>query len=250
MTISDLICEVYRWPRPNQIANGSMTYGDGVMLLLRVLADDGLEGRGWQGGTAAERPLEIFTPYIDYYRDRLVGKDPENSAEIFAAFEHEHIKTFGFGGAHCQLTGAVNCALWDLRGQHAGKPVHALLSGDDSSKKVRGYIAGGYYYGDDGSEAGLSRLQEELSANISDLGAKSRQDQDRRPDSGHRCRHEARRCIERGDRSRNRVDGRCQLRLQRRRHVHRLCESLRVLQHLLVRGTLPAGHVRSAPGLP
>ena len=173
MTISDLICEVYRWPRPNQIANGSMTYGDGVMLLLRVLADDGLEGRGWQGGTAAERPLEIFTPYIDYYRDRLVDKDPENSAEIFAAFEHEHIKTFGFGGAHCQLTGAVNCALWDLRGQHAGKPVHALLSGDDSSKKVRGYIAGGYYYGDDGSEAGLSRLQEELSANISDLGAKS-----------------------------------------------------------------------------
>ena len=173
MTISDLICEVYRWPRPNQIANGSMTYGDGVMLLLRVLADDGLEGRVWQGGTAAERPLEIFTPYIDYYRDRLVDKDPENSAEIFAAFEHEHIKTFGFGGAHCQLTGAVNCALWDLRGQHAGKPVHALLSGDDSSKKVRGYIAGGYYYGDDGSEAGLSRLQEELSANISDLGAKS-----------------------------------------------------------------------------
>ena len=33
MSISDLICEVYRWPRPNQIANGSMTYGDGVMLI-------------------------------------------------------------------------------------------------------------------------------------------------------------------------------------------------------------------------
>lgn len=173
MPITDLICEVYRWQRPNQIANGSMTYGDGVMLLLRVTTDAGIEGQGWLGGTAAERPLEIFTPYIAYYRDRLVGKDPEDSAAIFAGFEHEHIKTFGFGGAHCQLTGAINCALWDIRGQIAGKPVHALLSGDDSSKKVRGYIAGGYYYGDDGSPSGLQRLQDELTHNVNELGAHS-----------------------------------------------------------------------------
>ena len=64
MIITDLICEVYRWPRPNQIANGSMTYGDGVMLLLGVTTDDGHTGQGWLGGTAAERPLEIFTPYM------------------------------------------------------------------------------------------------------------------------------------------------------------------------------------------
>jgi D-arabinonate dehydratase len=167
--IKNLICEIYRWPRPNQIANGSMTYGDGVMLLLRVLTDDGLEGQGWLGGTAAELPLEIFAPYISFYRDRIVGRDPEDSAAIYADLEREHIKTFGFGGAHCQLTGAMNCALWDLRGQIAGKPVHALLSGDDTSKKVRGYIAGGYYYGDDGSPAGLNRLQEELRSNVEDL---------------------------------------------------------------------------------
>jgi len=173
MPISDLVCEVYRWKRPNQIANGSMTYGDGVMLLLRVITEGGQEGQGWLGGTAAERPLEIFTPYIAYYRDRLIGKEPEDSAAIFAGFEHEHIKTFGFGGAHCQLTGAINCALWDLRGQMVGKPVHALLSGDDSSKHVRGYIAGGYYYGDDGTPAGLQRLQDELSANVRDLRAHS-----------------------------------------------------------------------------
>lgn len=173
MTVTDLICEVYRWPRPHQIANGSMTYGDGVMLLLRVLTDDGRQGQGWLGGTAAERPLEIFTPYITYYRDRLVGRDPADSAAIFAALEGEHIKTFGFGGAHCQLTGAINCALWDLRGQRAGKPVHALLSGDDATKKVRGYLAGGYYYGDDGSPAGLRRLQDELIANVRELKARS-----------------------------------------------------------------------------
>ena len=173
MPISDLVCEVYRWKRPNQIANGSMTYGDGVMLLLRVVMDDGTEGQGWLGGTAAERPLEIFTPYIPYYRERLVGREPEESAEIFAGFEHEHIKTFGFGGAHCQLTGAINCALWDLRGIKAGKPVHALLSGDDRSKNVRGYIAGGYYYGDDGSPEGLQRLQDELRDNVETIKTRS-----------------------------------------------------------------------------
>ncbi len=171
--ITDLICEVYRWTRPNQIANGSMTYGDGVLLLLRVTTDNNLIGHGWLGGTAAERPLEIFTPYIAHYRERLVDRDPENSAAIFAGLEREHIKTFGFGGAHCQLTGAINCALWDLRGQAAGKPVHALLSGDDSTKKVRGYIAGGYYYGNDGSPEGLRRLRDELRFNVNELGAHS-----------------------------------------------------------------------------
>ena len=173
LKITDLICEIYRWSRPYQITNGSNTYSDGVLLLLRVITDGGLTGHGWLGGTAAERPLEIFSSYIPFYRDRIVHRDPEDSASIFADLEHEHIKTFGFGGAHCQLTGALNCALWDLKGQIAGKPVHALLSGNDTSKKVRGYIAGGYYYGEDDQPAGLTRLQDELKHNIEILNAHS-----------------------------------------------------------------------------
>ena len=120
MKITDLICEIYRWPRPFTIANGSNTYGDGVLLLLRVLTDQNITGHGWLGGTAAERPLEIFSSYIPFY-----------------------------------------------------KPVHALLSGDDSPKKVRAYIAGGYYYGDDDKPAGLQSLQDELTHNIQTLNAKS-----------------------------------------------------------------------------
>lgn len=173
MKITDLICEIYRWSRPHQITNGSNTYSDGVLLLLRVITDEGLTGCGWLGGTAAERPLEIFSSYIPFYRNRIINRDPADSATIFADLEHEHIKTFGFGGAHCQLTGALNCALWDLKGQIADKPVHALLSGDDTSKKVRGYLAGGYYYGEDDQPAGLARLQEELKHNIESLSARS-----------------------------------------------------------------------------
>ena len=169
MKITNLICEIYRWPRPFTIANGSNTYGDGVLLLLRVLTDQGITGHGWLGGTAAERPLEIFSSYIPFYKTRILNRDPSDSAAIFSDLEHEHIKTFGFGGAHCQLTGALNCALWDIKGQAAGKPVHALLSGDDTSKKVRAYLAGGYYYGDDDQPAGLQSLQDELRFNVETL---------------------------------------------------------------------------------
>lgn len=169
MHITDLICEIYRWKRPHQIANGSNTYGDGVLLLLRVTTSEGITGHGWLGGTAAERPLEIFSAYIPFYRTRILKRDPQDSAKIFADLENEHIKTFGFGGAHGQLTGAINCALWDIKGQIANKPVHALLSGNDAPKKVRGYIAGGYYYGNDGEPKGLKRLQDELRYNIETL---------------------------------------------------------------------------------
>jgi D-arabinonate dehydratase len=169
LRITNLICEIYRWSRPNQITNGSNTYDDGVLLLLRVITDEGLTGHGWLGGTAAERPLEIFSSYIPFYHQRILNRNPEDSASIFADLEHEHIKTFGFSGAHAQLTGAINCALWDIKGQAANKPVHALLSGDNTPKKVRGYIAGGYYYGNDGEPEGLARLQEELRYNVETL---------------------------------------------------------------------------------
>ena len=172
MKITDLVCEIYRWRRPHRIANGSNTYGDGVLLLLRIFTDEGLTGHGWLGGTAAERPLEIFSAYIPYYRSRILRRDPRESAGIFRTLEHEHIKTFGFGGAHGQLTGAINCAFWDIKGQVAEKPVHALLSSSSAPKKVRGYVAGGYYYGEDDRPKALTRLQDELRYNVDALNAR------------------------------------------------------------------------------
>ncbi len=172
MRIADLICEVYRWRRPCQIANGSNTYSDGVLLLLRVTTDEGLTGHGWLGGTAAERPLEVLTAYVPFYRQRVVGRTPVDSAGVALDLEREHIKTFGFSGAHCQLTGALNCALWDLRGLAAGQPVHALLGGQTRGTRVRGYVAGGYYYGDDGKPEGLKRLQDELHQSVVRLHAR------------------------------------------------------------------------------
>lgn len=173
MKIVDLTCDVYRWPRPTQISNGSNTYSDGVLLLLTVWTDANIAGFGWIGGTAAERPLEMFVGYAAYYRDRVLGLDPLDSEALVAGLEDGHIKTFGFGGAHCQVTGALNCALWDLRGRHEQQPVHRLLSGSDQKRRVRGYIAGGYYYGEDEGGKGIEILRQELRHNVDELRAKS-----------------------------------------------------------------------------
>ncbi|MCH2373825.1 MAG: mandelate racemase/muconate lactonizing enzyme family protein [Planctomycetes bacterium] len=173
MNISNLRSDVYRWPRPHQIANGSNVYGDGVLLLLTVETEAGISGKGWLGGTAAERPLEMFTDYVAFYRKRVLGSDALDAAAIFRRLEAEHIKTFGASGAHCQVSGALNAALWDIRGQHEKKPVHELLSGEKKKRRVRAYIAGGYYYGDDGSKSGIDRLRGELRANVDELGARS-----------------------------------------------------------------------------
>jgi L-alanine-DL-glutamate epimerase-like enolase superfamily enzyme len=172
MSISDLICEVYRWPRPNQIANGSMTYGDGVMLLLRVLTDDGREGQGWLG----ERPPSALSKSSHPTSHSTVtdssGAIPK-TAPPYTPISNANTSRLSDSAAPTASSPVQSTALWDLRGRIADKPVHALLAGDDTSKKVRGYIAGGYYYGDDGTPDGLKRLQDELSSNVQDLRARS-----------------------------------------------------------------------------
>ena len=172
MKITNLLFRVFRWPRSNVIRNGTMTYGDGVLFLLDVHTDEGLVGQGWLGGTAAERPLELFTVYRDYFTNWVIGKNPLQSSSIVGEIERSHIKTFGLAGAHSQICAALNCALWDIKGKHQAKPVHSLLAGEDHSRRVRAYIAGGYYLGEDEGGLGIERLRSELCHNVNVLGAK------------------------------------------------------------------------------
>ena len=175
MKISRIVFRVYRWRRPNVIRNGTMVYGDGVLLLLDVHTDEGIVGQGWSGGTAAERPLEDFTVYRDYFSRWLVGRDPFASARIVSEIETSHIKTYGMAGAHSQICGGLNCALWDIKGKYHGQPVHSLLAGENRKRRVRAYIAGGYYLGEGEDEggAGIERLRAELRHNVEVLGAKA-----------------------------------------------------------------------------
>jgi hypothetical protein len=65
MKITDITSESFEWERPG-IWNGGHFYGPGRLHKVTVHTDEGIEGYGWNGGTAAERPSYLFPPYVDF----------------------------------------------------------------------------------------------------------------------------------------------------------------------------------------
>jgi len=164
MKIIDVISDVFEWERPG-IWNGGHFYGPGRLHKVTVKTDEGIDGFGWNGGTAAERPLNVFPPFVDYFRDLLIGRDPLETRKIAEDLGEKHIKILGPGGVNTQVLAAINIACWDIKGKALGKSVHELLGG--SQDRIRTYIAGGYY----AEGKGLKELQDEVLFNINEMNA-------------------------------------------------------------------------------
>ncbi len=164
MKITDVISELFEWERPG-IWNGSHFYGRGRLHKVTVRTDEGIEGYGWNGGTAAERPLYLFPGYVDYFRPMVVGRDPMDTRGITADLGEKQIKILGPGGVNTQVLAALNIACWDIKGKALGNSIHQMLGG--AQKRIRTYIAGGYY----AEDKGLEELQEEVRFNVEEMHA-------------------------------------------------------------------------------
>ena len=141
-------------------------YDKGRLHLVKVTAKSGTEevvGYGFNGGTAATRPLSVFPKFVDLFRPALIGRDVADTAYVSRLAEN--YKIYGPGGYHTQVIAAINQACWDVRGKIAEKSVHALLGG--TQQRIRTYIAGGYY----GRGKGFDELKEEMARNIDEFNA-------------------------------------------------------------------------------
>ena len=86
MKITGVTSEVFEWERPG-IWNGGHFYGPGRLHKVTVTTDEGVTGYSWNGGTAAERPMEFFPLYVNYsVRCSLAGTlwTPAASPSIWA----------------------------------------------------------------------------------------------------------------------------------------------------------------------
>ena len=163
--ITTVESQLYEWDKP-PIWNGMHVYDKGRLHLVKVTAKSGTEelvGYGFNGGTAATRPLSIFPKFVDLFRPVLIGHDGTDTAYVSRLAEN--YKIYGPGGYHTQVLAAINQACWDVRGKIEGKSVHALLDG--TQQRIRTYIAGGYY----GREKGFDELREEMARNINEFNA-------------------------------------------------------------------------------
>ena len=104
---------------------------------VKVETDEGLTGVGelhpasGTGGTP-------FVPRaaVEYCTEYLVGKDP---LQIERHWQHMFRRQLFRGGSDMMAAmGAIDIALWDIKGKEAGKPVYELLGGP-TREKVRLY---------------------------------------------------------------------------------------------------------------
>jgi o-succinylbenzoate synthase len=93
-------------------------------VLVRIATDEGHTGWGEAAPFlfyASETASDVLRLVTDVLTPELIGKDPRNiratMAEFAAMDGHEFAK------------GAVETALWDILGQHAGLPIFRLLGG-------------------------------------------------------------------------------------------------------------------------
>ncbi len=161
--ITAIESQLYEWDKP-PIWNGMHVYDKGRLHLVKVTAKSRTEevvGYGFNGGTAATRPLSVFPKFVDLFRPVLIERDVTDTA--FVSWLAENYKIYGPGGYHTQVIAAINQACWDIRGKIEEKSVHALLGG--TQQRIRTYIAGGYY----GRGKGFDELREEMIRNTDEF---------------------------------------------------------------------------------
>lgn len=101
-------------------------------LYVQVETDAGLVGTGESG---AWGHLEASAAALGKFADYLVGRDPapiEDHWNVMHRFGHFR------GAAIMGAIAAIDIALWDIKGQALGQPIHALLGGP-TRKTARAY---------------------------------------------------------------------------------------------------------------
>ncbi len=139
MKITDIECHVLLAPNYNPAFTSSAQ--DSFVVIVRT--DEGEFGVGesdvnpWIARMCIEARVTHTMSLCA--RDLLIGADP---LDIEGLWQRIYISTAMHGrrGAFIHALGAVEMALWDLKGKVLGKPVHALL-GDSPRDTVLAYAS-------------------------------------------------------------------------------------------------------------
>lgn len=125
----------------------SSTYGDGNVFgqpegvksigLVEVHTDSGLVGIG-ETYTGVYVP-ELIEPIVKTIESLVVGKNPLEIEDVYNSME---IPFVSMNGIIRSIIGAIEIALWDIKGQFEEKPIYKLLS-DTYTNDFGVYASGG-----------------------------------------------------------------------------------------------------------
>ena len=117
-----------------------------VGLVVEIETDTGLIG--WGDGYGP--PFALATVIDRYYAPRLIGRSPMAGDAIWEEL-YNALRDHGQRGVPVQALSAIDIALWDLRGNELGVPVHVLMGGPVRDQ-VKAYATGLYRRSEDRAE--------------------------------------------------------------------------------------------------
>jgi D-arabinonate dehydratase len=138
-------------PRPVFVGKRELSYRDHT--LVKIHTDEGIVGWGHTFGygsakITSQTVRELLQPF-------LLDQDPLDNERLWESMFYG-TQQYGRKGIVIRAISAVDIALWDIKGQAAGLPLHKLLGG--YRDKVEVYVSGGYYRRGEG----LKELQQEM----------------------------------------------------------------------------------------
>src|SRR6476646_1887532 len=147
MKIERVICQVLR---VRAVEKKTASCQD--VVLVRVQTDDGLEGIGEADASPEVVKAIIDAPYSHNIacglREILLGENPLEHERLWQKM-YRRTQYFGRTSVTIAAMGAVDMALWDLKGKHFKEPIHRLLGGKHHSR-IKAYAS--ILFGRDGKE--------------------------------------------------------------------------------------------------
>ncbi|AFK60782.1 mandelate racemase/muconate lactonizing protein [Advenella kashmirensis WT001] len=107
-------------------------------VLLRVQTDEGLTG--WGEAHHGRCPGAIARLIDTTLAELVVGMDPMDVSGVWSKVHKMQISSHGMGAAAALALSGLDLALWDIRCQVAGLPLHTLIGG--KQKPIKAYAGG------------------------------------------------------------------------------------------------------------
>ena len=138
MKVTDVRLETYRWDNATEHVNGRWVFGFDGIDVARVETDQGITGLGLTWGIA--EASDIGRSVAQFLKRSVVGRDPFDTERIW-----EDMWKAGHGsrrGIGTMVLGAIDTALWDIKGKACGLPLYKLLGG--YTDRVPAYVSRGF----------------------------------------------------------------------------------------------------------
>lgn len=124
MKITDVTVTLWEWrdipPTRYTLTVTSSKKGKTQMGLVRISTDEGVDGYAFLGSSMASAKRDA--PYIvQAMKPTLMGQNPLDREKIWQTFIRR------MAGQRMTTISAIDVALWDLAGKHAGLPVHQMM---------------------------------------------------------------------------------------------------------------------------